>query len=174
MSVDELLPCLGEHRLELLQQIRDGKYKFKPVRRVEILKEEKGKFRKLGIPTVVDRLIQQAITQELTPVYEPQFSDSSFGFRPGRKAHDALKQCKAYADAGYVYVVDMDLEKFFDNVCQSKLVEVLSRSIKDGAVISLIHKYLVDVCWEWKGVIYRVPREKGLEFQQLIWVAKSN
>ena len=142
MSVDELLPCLGEHRLELLLQIRDGKYKFKPVRRVEILKEEKGKFRKLGIPTVVDRLIQQAITQELTPVYEPQFSDSSFGFRPGRKAHDALKQCKAYADAGYVYVVDMDLEKFFDNVCQSKLVEVLSRSIKDGAVISLIHKYL--------------------------------
>ncbi|MFR4308376.1 reverse transcriptase domain-containing protein [Acidaminococcus intestini] len=119
-------------------------------------------------------MIQQAITQELTLVYEPQFSDSSFGFRPGRKAHDALKQCKAYADAGYVYVVDMDLEKFFDNVCQSKLVEVLSRSIKDGAVISLIHKYLVDVCWEWKGVIYRVPREKGLEFQQLIWVAKSN
>lgn len=87
-------------------------------------------------------MIQQAITQELTPVYEPQFSDSSFGFRPGRKAHDALKQCKAYADAGYVYVVDMDLEKFFGNVYQSKLVEVLSRSIKDGAVISLIHKYL--------------------------------
>lgn len=87
-------------------------------------------------------MIQQAITQELTLVYEPQFSDSSFGFRPGRKAHDALKQCKAYADAGYVYVVDMDLEKFFGNVYQSKLVEVLSRSIKDGAVISLIHKYL--------------------------------
>lgn len=86
-------------------------------------------------------MIQQAITQELTLVYEPQFSDSSFGFRPGRKAHDALKQCKAYADAGYVYVVDMDLEKFFGNVYQSKLVEVLSRSIKDGAVISLIHKY---------------------------------
>ena len=87
-------------------------------------------------------MIQQAITQELTLVYEPQFSDSSFGFRPGRKAHDALKQCKAYEDAGYVYVVDMDLEKFFGNVYQSKLVEVLSRSIKDGAVISLIHKYL--------------------------------
>jgi group II intron reverse transcriptase/maturase len=142
MSVDELLPYLREYRLELLQQIRDGKYKPKPVRQVEIPKEEKGKFRKLGIPTVVDQLIQQAITQVLTPIYEPQFSDSSFGFRPGCKAHDALKQCKAYADAGYVYVVDMDLEKFLDNVCQSKLIEVLSRRLKDGAVISLIHKYL--------------------------------
>lgn len=113
MSVDELLPYLREHRLDLLQQIRNGKYKPQPVRRVEIPKEEKGKFRKLGIPTVVDRMIQQAITQVLVPIYEPQFSDSSFGFRPKRGAHDALKQCQAYADEGYVYVVDMDLEKFF-------------------------------------------------------------
>lgn len=142
MSVDELLPYLREHRLDLLQQIRNGKYKPQPVRRVEIPKEEKGKFRKLGIPTVVDRMIQQAITQVLVPIYEPQFSDSSFGFRPQRGAHDALKQCQAYADEGYVYVVDMDLEKFFDNVCQSKLIEVLSRSVKDGRVISLIHQYL--------------------------------
>lgn len=142
MSVDELLPYLRERRLSLLQQIRDGKYKPNPVRRVEIPKEEKGKFRKLGIPTVVDRVIQQAIAQVLTPIYEPQFSASSFGFRPKRGAHDALKQCQKYADEGYVYVVDMDLEKFFDTVCQSKLIEVLSRSIKDGRVISLIHKYL--------------------------------
>ena len=142
MSVDELLPYLKEHRLELLEQTRDGKYKPNPVRRVEIPKEEKGKFRKLGIPTVVDRMIQQAIMQVLSPIYEPQFSENSFGFRPKRGAHDALKQCQAYADAGYVYVVDMDLEKFFDNVCQSKLIEVMSRTIKDGRVISLIHKYL--------------------------------
>ena len=142
MSVDELLPYLREHRLELLRQVRDGKYKPSPVRRVEIPKEEKGKVRKLGIPTVVDRMIQQAIAQILTPIYEPQFSESSFGFRPKRGAHDALKQCQRYANEGYLYVVDMDLEKFFDTVCQSKLIEVLSRSIKDGRVISLIHKYL--------------------------------
>ena len=142
MSVDELLPYLREHRLSLLQQIKDGKYKPNPVRRVEIPKEEKGKFRKLGIPTVVDRVVQQAIAQVLTPIYESQFSDASFGFRPGRGAHDALKACQKYANEGYVYVVDMDLEKFFDTVCQSKLIEVLSRSIKDGKVISLIHRYL--------------------------------
>lgn len=142
MSVDELLPYLREHRLQLLKQIRDGKYRPNPVRRVEIPKEGKGKTRKLGIPTVVDRVIQQAISQVLTSIYEPQFSESSFGFRPRRGAHDALKQCQKYADEGYVYVVDMDLEKFFDTVCQSKLIEILSRSIKDGRVISLIHKYL--------------------------------
>ena len=142
MSVDELLPYLREHRLELLRQIKDGKYTPFPVRRVEIPKEEKGKVRKLGIPTVVDRMIQQAIAQVLTSIYEPQFSESSFGFRPKRGAHDALKQCQRYANEGYLYVVDMDLEKFFDTVCQSKLIEVLSRSIKDGKVISLIHKYL--------------------------------
>lgn len=142
MSVDELLPYLREHRVDLLQQIRDGKYKPLPVRRVEIPKEEKGKFRKLGIPTAVDRVIQQAIAQVLTPIYEPQFSESSFGFRPKRGAHDALKQCQKYANEGYVFVVDMDLEKYFDTVCQSKLIEVLSRTIKDGRVISLIHKYL--------------------------------
>ncbi|MCD8398547.1 MAG: group II intron reverse transcriptase/maturase [Lachnospiraceae bacterium] len=142
MQVDALLPYLRDHREELVQQLREGKYKPNPVRRVEIPKEEKGKVRKLGIPTVVDRMVQQAIAQELTPIYEEQFSDNSFGFRPQRGAHDALKRCKEYIDEGYVYVVSMDLQSYFDTVNHSKLIEVLSRTVKDGRVISLIHKYL--------------------------------
>ena len=142
MQVDELLPFLRENQRSLIQKIREGKYKPSPARRVEIPKETKGEYRQLGIPTVVDRVIQQAIAQELTPIYEEQFSENSFGFRPGRGAHDALRQCQKNVDEGYVYVIDMDLEKFFDTVSQSKLIEVLSRTIKDGRVISLIHKYL--------------------------------
>ena len=142
MRVDELLPYLRENGLDLIRQIRDGKYKPNPVRRVEIPKEEKGKVRNLGIPTVIDRGIQQAIVQVLSPIFEKQFSGKSFGFRPGRSAHDAIRKCQQYADEGYRYVVDMDLEKFFDTVNQSKLIEVLSHTIKDGRVISLIHKYL--------------------------------
>ena len=142
MSVDELLGYLKDNQKRLVQKIRDGKYKPNPVRRVEIPKETKGEFRKLGVPTVVDRVFQQAITQVLSPIFEEQFSENSFGFRPKRGAHNALKQCQTNVNDGYVYVVDMDLEKFFDTVCQSKLIEVLSRTIKDGRVISLIHKYL--------------------------------
>ena len=142
MSVEELLGYLRNNQEQLIQKLKDGKYKPNPVRRVEIPKETKGEFRKLGVPTVVDRVFQQAITQVLSPIYEKQFSENSFGFRPDRGAHDALKQCQTNVNDGYVYVVDMDLEKFFDTVCQSKLIEVLSRTIKDGRVISLIHKYL--------------------------------
>lgn len=142
MSVDGLLTFLRENQEQLIQQIKDGKYRPNPVRRVEIPKEDKGKVRQLGIPTVVDRVIQQSITQVLSPIFEEQFSDNSFGFRPKRSAHDALKKCQQNVNDGYAYVVDMDLEKFFDTVCQSKLIEVLSRSIEDGRVIALIHKYL--------------------------------
>jgi RNA-directed DNA polymerase len=142
MSVDELLTFLRDNQKQLIQKLKDGKYKPNPVRRVEIPKETKGETRKLGVPTVVDRVFQEAITQVLTPIYEEQFSENSYGFRPRRGAHDALKQCQQNVNDGYVYVVDMDLEKFFDTVCQSKLIEVLSRTIKDGRVISLIHKYL--------------------------------
>ncbi len=142
MQVDELLPFLREHKDELIQSIKDGKYRPKPVRRKEIPKEN-GKTRKLGIPTVVDRLIQQAISQVLTPIFELQFSDNSFGFRPKRSQHDALKRCQTNITEGYKYVVDMDLEKYFDTVNQSKLIQILSETIKDGRVISLIHKCLI-------------------------------
>jgi RNA-directed DNA polymerase len=141
LGVEELLPYLLEHKDELITFISNGKYKPNPVRRVEIPKEG-GKKRQLGIPTVVDRVIQQAIAQILSPIYEPLFSNNSYGFRPKRSAHDALKQCQQYINDGYKYTVDMDLEKYFDTVCHSKLIEVLSTTIKDGRVISLIHKYM--------------------------------
>ncbi len=140
MTVDELGPWIREHRDELLKSLRDGSYRPQPVRRVEIPKGN-GKTRKLGIPTVVARMIHQAVSQVLSPIYKEKFSESSYGFRPGRSAHDALRQCQRNITDGYKYVVDMDLEKYFDTVNQGKLVQVLSESIKDGRVMSLIHKF---------------------------------
>ena len=141
ITTDELLEHLKENKEKIIGQIRVRKYKPKPVNRVEIPKEN-GKTRKLGIPTTTDRVIQQSILQVLSPIYETQFSDSSFGFRPGRSAHDALKRVKEISDEGYEWVIDLDLETFFDTVNQSKLIQILSETIKDGNVISLIHKYL--------------------------------
>ncbi len=141
MKVEHLLQYFKDNGNELRKCILEGEYQPKPVRRIEIPKDN-GKKRQLGIPTVVDRVVQQAIQQVLTPIYEPKFSETSYGFRPKRSAQDALKKCKEYANEGYTYVVDMDLEKFFDTVSQSKMIEILSRTIKNGRVISLIHKYL--------------------------------
>ena len=124
MNVDELLPLLRENQMQLIQKLKGGKYKPNPVPRGEISEETKREFRKLGVPTVVDRAFQQAITQVLSAIYEGQFSESSYGFRPKRGAHDALKQCQQNVNDGYVYVVDMDLEKFFDTISQNKLIEV--------------------------------------------------
>lgn len=141
MEVDSLKDYLALHKEELLTSIHKGKYRPNPVRRVDIPKEN-GKKRQLGIPTVVDRVIQQCLAQQLQLIYEPEFSSYSYGFRPKRNAHQALCQCRDYITAGYVYAVDLDLERFFDTVNHSKLTEVLSRKVKDGRVISLIHRYL--------------------------------
>ncbi len=141
MKVKSLKDYLVANKDELTTSILRGKYRPNPVRRVEIPKDN-GQKRQLGIPTVVDRVIQQAIAQVLTPLYEPQFSDHSYGFRPNRNAHRALKKCRDYITEGYGHAVDLDLEKFFDQVNHGKLIEVLSRTVKDGRVVSLIHKYL--------------------------------
>jgi group II intron reverse transcriptase/maturase len=141
MEVESLKDYLVNNKDRLIQSIQQGKYRPNPVRRVLIPKEN-GKQRQLGIPTVVDRVIQQSIAQKLTSIYEPQFSSHSYGFRPKRNAHGALRKCRDYITQGYIYAVDIDLERYFDTVNHSKLIEILSRTIKDGRVVSLIHKYL--------------------------------
>jgi len=141
LRVDLLRDYLKQHGSDLINSIRKGKYRPNPVRRVEIPKDAKSK-RPLGIPTVVDRVIQQAVHQVLSPIYERQFSNNSFGFRPKRSTHKALFQCKGFISEGNNYAIDMDMAKFFDRVNHSKLIEILSRTVKDGRVISLIHKYL--------------------------------
>ena len=141
MEVGMLRDYLAAHGSDLIKSIKSGKYRPNPARRVEIPKD-KTSTRPLGIPTVVDRFIQQAIHQVLSPIYECQFSDNSLGFRPNRSTHKALHRCKRYISEGNRYAIDMDMEKFFDTVNHSKLIEILSRTINDNRVLSLIHKYL--------------------------------
>ena len=157
MTIDEALPWLKEHRNELLESIRNGKYKPSPVRRVEIPKDNGG-VRKLGIPTVIDRIIQQAIAQVLIPIYEPKFSDGSYGYRPHRSAKDAILKVKEYADEGYKYAVCLDLSKYFDTLNHDLLLNILRRRIKDKRLIELIKKFLKSGVMD-NGVI--VKTEEG-------------
>ena len=141
MSIEEALPYLKEHQQELINRILRGKYTPSPVRRVEIPKPDGG-MRKLGIPTVIDRTIQQAITQQLVPIYEPLFAENSFGYRPNRSAKDAITKVKEYAERGYTFAVVLDLSKYFDTLNHEILINLLRRNIKDERVVQLIKRYL--------------------------------
>jgi RNA-directed DNA polymerase len=141
MPVQNLRAHMVENWNDLKSSLLSGTYIPSPVRRVEIPKPDGG-VRKLGIPTVTDRFIQQAITQALTPIYDPTFSSSSFGFRPGKRAHDAVKLAQSYIQEGYRWVVDIDLEKFFDKVNHDRLMTTLARTITDVSLIKVIRRYL--------------------------------
>lgn len=141
ITVDEIGAYLRENQKELIERIKRGKYTPDPVRRVEIPKPDGG-IRKLGIPTVKDRIFQQAITQQLMPIYELLFSDNSYGYRPGRDAKDAITKVKAYAEQEYTHAVALDLSKYFDTLNHEKLLIILRRNVKDERVIQWIKRYL--------------------------------
>ena len=141
ITIEEIDDYLKENWVNIRDKIRKRKYKPKPVRRVEIPKPDGG-VRNLGVPTVVDRIIEQAIVQRLTPIVEPHFSEYSYGFRPNRRAQQAILKLLEYFNDGYTYVVDIDLEKFFDNVPQDKLMTLVGKLIQDPDTESLIRKYL--------------------------------
>jgi group II intron reverse transcriptase/maturase len=141
MTVKELRPYLKEHWLEIRETLERGSYKPAAVKRVEIPKPDGGA-RQLGIPTVIDRLLQQAIAQELTPIFERKFSPYSYGFRSGRSAHEAILKAQEYVQAGNEWVVDIDLEKFFDRVNHDMLMARVAREVKDKRVLKLIRAYL--------------------------------
>lgn len=141
MTCEQVKEFLTVHGNELIHQIKSREYQPQPVRRVEIPKPNGG-VRKLGIPTVVDRIIQQALVQKMTPIFEPTFSEYSYGFRPNRRCQDAIDRALELLNQGYEWIVDLDLEKFFDNVPQDKLIRLVDNAVHDSDITALIHKYL--------------------------------
>lgn len=164
MEVKELDEYLSKHLDEIKEQIRNKKYSPKPVKRVEIPKPDGG-VRNLGVPTVVDRFVQQAITQVLTPIYEPKFSESSYGFRPDRCCEMAILKALEFMNDGYQWVVDIDLEKFFDNVNHDKLISLIMKDVKCGEIVSLINKFLksgIMIDDEYKESVIGTPQGGNL------------
>ena len=160
MTVEELGAYLSENGESIREQLRTRKYKPQPVRRVEIAKPDGGT-RKLGVPTVVDRFVQQAVSQVLTPIFEEQFHDHSYGFRPKRCAQQAVLKALEMINEGHSWIVDIDLAKFFDTVDQDKLMTILGRTIKDGDVISVVRKFLasgVMIDDEYEDTIVGTPQ----------------
>jgi group II intron reverse transcriptase/maturase len=141
MRTEELRPYLRAHWGRLTQELLEGRYRPQPVKRVEIPKPEGG-VRELGIPTVVDRFIQQLILQVMEPLYEPTFSAHSYGFRPGKSAHQALEAAREQVAAGHGWVVDLDLERFFDRVNHDVLMGRIARRIGDKRLLKLLRRYL--------------------------------
>lgn len=142
MPVENLRPYLKEHWPRIKEQLLRGSYRPQSVKRVEIPKPGGAGVRKLGIPTAIDRLIQQALHQVMSPIFDPHFSESSYGFRPGRSAHQGVQQARSTVESGKRWVVDMDLEKFFDRVNHDILMSRLARRVKDKRVLLLVRKYL--------------------------------
>lgn len=164
MEVKELDEYLSKHLDEIKEQIRNKKYSPKPVKRVEIPKPDGG-VRNLGVPTVVDRFVQQAIAQILTPIYEPKFSESSYEFRPNRCCEMAIQKALEFMNDGYQWVVDIDLEKFFDNVNHDKLISLIMKDVKCGEIVSLINKFLksgIMIDDEYKESVIGTPQGGNL------------
>lgn len=164
MEVKELDEYLSKHLDEIKEQIRNKKYSPKPVKRVEIQKPDGG-VRNLGVPTVVDRFVQQAIAQVLTPIYEPKFSESSYGFRPNRCCEMAILKALEFMNDGYQWVVDIDLEKFFDNVNHDKMISLIMKDVKCGEIVSLINKFLksgIMIDDEYKESVIGTPQGGNL------------